>query len=831
MTNLSRTIRFASYRIPGDVDVLYHEERVVPLEPQAVRVLRYLAERPGRVIPKGELLDNVWPDVFTSDGVLKKAISLVRRALGDDAAQPAFVETHHGRGYCFIGPGVPETAPAPPAGLPRRTTRFIGRREEIGELTAKLDSARLLTLVGLGGMGKTRLSLELAATVADRYPDGVRFVELAPLADEASVVQAVVAAVAPRGGQRGSLEAVASALGESRILLILDNCEHVVEGCARVADALLRAGPGPRVVATSREALGVEGELVWRMPPLAPDEAAALFADRAHQTDAAAETVTALCARLEGNALAIELAAARARVLAIDQILARLDDRLDLLATADRTGPARHRTLRATIDWSYDLLTDEEQALFRTLSVFSGGFDLEAAETVFDEMRSLWSGEWAREQSGGSRASRKPLTLDLLTQLVDKSLVVADTRGRAARYGMLESVRRYAREGLREAGEEDAALSRHVVWALGLAERAEPELAGPGQVVWLDRLSADLANLRAAWEASAEAGDAESCARFAKALRVFWSTRGLWNEASACIGRALEGVDALPPKLRVGALRTAAASALRTGDPKTGVALAEAALAAVEELDDELEVASMLRIFGLAVAECGELDRADALLAQSLGVFRAHDRAADVARVTGSLAWVALLRGDLAQATMLYEESLALCRQTGLPRTTSVALHNLAEIAWQAGDLERAETLMAEALAMARKADDRQLLARSLQIFGCVARELGDPARAVACLREAVTIFRELGEEDYVALAIESAAVARATESPETAVRVAAAVEVYRGLVGSTYEALRRGFDEALERARAALGPAAADRARREGRLLAIDDAMRSAFE
>ena len=450
----------------------------------------------------------------------------------------------------------------------------MGRERELGEAAALLGAHRLVTLTGPGGTGKTRLALQAAAEVLEAHPDGVWLVELAALADPALVPQAVAAAVGVREEPGRPLPAtLTDALRPKRLLLVLDNCEHLLDACARLADALLRACPHVRVLATSREALGLAGETAWRVPSLtvpdvadtqhAPDvadvaryAAVRLFADRAAAvqpefvlTDENAAAVAQICARLDGIPLAIELAAARVRVLPPRQLLERLDDRFRILTGGSRTALERHQTLRAAVDWSYDLLTEPERALFARLAVFAGGWTLEAAEQV-----------------GAGEGIESPEVLDLLTRLADQSLVVAQEQpDGTARYRLLESLRQYGRDKLAARAEAPAVRDRHLAHFLALAERADPGLYGPDAPAWIERLEVEHDNLRAAldWALGPAAGQGQAARglRLAGALEYFWFLRVHRREGLARLQQALAHTDDAPSAARAQALYSAGALA------------------------------------------------------------------------------------------------------------------------------------------------------------------------------------------------------------------------------------------------------------------------------
>ena len=427
-----------------------------------------------------------------------------------------------------------------PNNLPRQLTSFIGREKEIAEVKRLFSTAYLVTLTGSGGAGKTRLALQVVADMVEGYPDGVWLAALAPIADPALVPKTVATAVGvPEQPGRDMTDTLLDALRPKALLLVLDNCEHLLAACRDLAAALLRTCPHLRILATSREGLGMPGETLWRVPslsvpedirhPLPPEElvlydAVRLFVDRAVAitpsfavTYETAPAVARVCQRLDGIPLAIELAAARVKVLAVEQIAARLDDRFRLLTGGSQLVLPRHQTLRGAIDWSYNLLLESERVLLRRLSVFAGGWTLEAAESVC---------------AGGSVEAAA--ILDLLTSLVDKSLVLAETKRGEARYRLLETVRQYGNDRLQEAAELTDLQRWHFDWYLGLAERAEPELGGPHEDVWGERLEEEHANLRSALEwGMTQDVNGEPVLRLAGALGYFWNRRAHVSEGRA----------------------------------------------------------------------------------------------------------------------------------------------------------------------------------------------------------------------------------------------------------------------------------------------------------
>jgi predicted ATPase/tRNA A-37 threonylcarbamoyl transferase component Bud32 len=609
-----------------------------------------------------------------------------------------------------------------PNNLPAALTSFVGRRAEVARVAARLAEVRLLTLTGAGGLGKTRLAVEVASEVLAAYPDGAFLVELAPLADPALVAQQMLAALgvaeteAPetegdaahgRPAAARPLARLVAELMTRRALLLVDNCEHLIEGCASVVDTLLRACPNLRILATSREPLRVPGETTWRVEPLStPDpeklppvdelgeyEAVGLFVERAaaaapgfRLTPANAAAVATVCAMVDGIPLAIELAAARTTVLTVEQIARRLDDRFRLLSGGSRTLPDRHQSLRAAIDWTYDALSGPEQTLFRRLSAFSGGFSLEAAERV------------APDESLG-----EPDVLELLSSLVDKSLVVSDGV-ETGRYRMLETLRQYGADRLETAGEAPALEHRHLEWALALAEEARPHLGrseGPSR---LAALEADHDNLRAALDTAAEAGG-EKLSRLVVALGPFWRTRGYLEEGRAWVEVALSPRDGAPAGLRQGVLAEAGALASHQGDFKIARAWFEESLGLAEEGAD------------------------------TTGAIQARE----------GLARVLSVLGDNTRARSLHDENLSARRRAGDQLGVAESLLDLVPFVADEESVASGRELLAESVAILRTLDQPATLARALTRWG--QRSQGeDPVKARAALEEALALHERLGD-------------------------------------------------------------------------------------
>jgi predicted ATPase/DNA-binding SARP family transcriptional activator len=680
----------------------------------------------------------------------------------------------------------PALAGRPPAHpLPTPPTSFIGRVGELEEVTRLLATTRLLTLTGPGGCGKTRLALQVAATlvggrpetarrpvgsgeapgdrVADasreqfreqrpEFPDGVAWVELATLAEPMLVPQAVATALGVREERGGTpAEALERLLRAKALLLVLDNCEHLVEACALLVEGLLRSCPGVRVLATSRELLGIPGELACPVPGLSvpagvdvptteelwQSEAARLFVERARFRQpslALAEhdgtAVAAICRRLDGNPLAIELAAAKVGVLPVSEIAARLGNALGLLTSRQRTGWAHHQTLRTALEWSYDLLTAPERAVFERLSVFAGGFALETAEAIC-----------------GGGVVPDALVLDLLSRLVDKSLLqTGPAGGGTMRYRLLEILRQFGSERLAAGGEADELRDRHARHFRALAEQSEPQLSGPRQALWLDRLSLEHDNLRAALRWSVERPLADVGLRLAAALWPFWAVRGHYREGRDWLAQllALPGAAARG-EARAKALVAAGALANYQGDHDAARAYDREALAIWRELGDEHGLAVAQNVLGLALYDQGDYAGAHALFEESLTLRRALGDRHGVAYALGNLGLVAHVQGDLPVARALYEECLAILRELGDRGHVATALSNLASVAYDQGDYVAARRLYADGLTIWWELDARQGVAYALEGFAGVAVAEGQLERAVRLAGAAAALRQALG--------------------------------------------------------------------------------------
>jgi len=647
-----------------------------------------------------------------------------------DLAQPE-------RLYQVVHPNLRQQFPALrsleaiPNNLPQQVTSFVGRQRELAEAGKLLRDNRLLTLVGPGGIGKTRLSLQIAADSMEDYPEGVWLVELAPLSDPRLVPQAVASALGVKEeAGRPVSEALAKFVQDRRILVILDNCEHLLDACAELAKQLLQAGTGLKIMASSREHLRLAGEATYPVPALtAPDpyqkfihtaltdyEAARLFIDRAIAVQPAfavseknAAAVAEVCHRLDGIPLAIELAASRTRALPVETIAARLDDRFRLLTRGDRTALPRQQTLRALIDWSYDLLTENERALFRRLAVCAGGWTLDAAEVI---------------GSGGSIASGD--VLDLLTNLVEKSLVVAEPG--CGRYRMLDTVRQYALERLADCSEESATRDRHLAHYLALVEKARPELFGPSQAVWLARLDLELENLLSAhgWCDHAVDGGGSGL-RLASAMKRYWLSRGILElgyrltaGALARSGAELRGLS------RCRALFDAGQLSLSMGRYAEGqVHLAES-LAIAREIDDKERIAAVLQPLALALLGQGNLAAAREYLQEALAMAQELNDGRSIAAALNALAQLHRLSGDLDAAEPMYLRVLALARDIGDRESVAIGLLNLAMVSIERNGFPAARSLLIEVLEIADEIGSKPTGQSALEVSAGLAASHGE---------------------------------------------------------------------------------------------------------
>lgn len=687
----------------------------------------------------------------------------------------------------------PRSLDAVPNNLPVQLTTFIGREREMLEIKRLIAAARVITLHGPGGAGKTRLAVQVAADLLDRYADGVWLVELAPVADPGLVPQTVASALGLREPARVATEVLTDFLAPRTLLIVLDNCEQVLTASADLSTMLLRSCPRLTVLATSRESLGVPGEVIFNVPSLAlPDpghapspatagqfaairlfvERAALYRPDFTVTAHNVQAISEICRRLDGIPLAIELAAARIKILPVEQIAARLEDRFRFLATGPRGGLPHHQTLQAAMDWSYDLLSDEERMLFRRLAVFIGGFRLEAAE-----------GACAGQ---GIETSD---VLDLLARLVDKSLVAVDEVGAGdVRYRLLETVRQYALDRLRASGEVDPLRARHRDFFLAFAERVEPELQGPRQKEWLDQLEAEHDNFRAALEWSRmDPGGGEAGLRLAGALSWFWEVRGYWAEGHAWLMDMLSRTGGSSTAARVKALNAAAGVAMQLGNFAQVEALANESLVLSRQLGDRRGTASCLVILGVQACRMENYRQAETLSGEGLSLSREVGDNWGTAWAQSILGIVARTKGDHAKARGLLEESLTKMRALGNTWAVAIILVNLGLLVRDEGDYTRAAMLLEEALPLFRQLGDKSYIAYAELNLGIVASAMGNYERASALYLDTLALRKELEDKRGIPTAVLALACAAAgTRQFKRAAILFGAAEAMREATGAS---------------------------------------------
>lgn len=654
--------------------------------------------------------------------------------------------------------------PAPPSPL-------IGRDRELRETHSILlrPEVRLVTLAGPPGVGKTRLALEVARAARPAFPDGVRFVDLSLLTDADQVMPVLAHSLRVAGGRKPLLEAVAQALGQRRVLLVLDTFEHVLDAAADVG-ALLDQAAGLKVLATGREPLRLRWEYVVAIGPLRVPElarlpaprrlarvpAVALLVDRVRQasrqfrlTEANAEAIARICVHLDGLPLALELVAPAVKALGAQTVVERLDRRLSLLSRSARDLPPRHRTLRAAVGWSYGLLGPPEQLVFRRLSVLVGGWTLEMAAAVCD----LPTG----------------VVVDALSRLVDKNLVHRESSPGGGRFRMLETVREFAEEQLAASGELAGTYRRAAESFAELAERAEPALRGPQQKAWLDRLDAEYPNLRAALQWCCEAKEADTLCRLAAALLPLWNVRGSWQEGRRWISAALAQAEGVPPLRRARLLYSLAVLAWRLGESETAAAAVEQAAELAGRAGDPALSAHALRTAASVKRDRADVAGARELADQSLQLFREIQDPHGISSALRLVGFAALEWCAFPEAAEPFAESLQLARRLGDTRGVAWSLYGLAAVALAAGENEagsvaevtRADTLGRECLELFSELGDRNGVAQALTLLARVEVIRGDYGKAEARYREALAIRQELGNPaDLASLLVELAVLA-----------------------------------------------------------------------
>jgi len=687
--------------------------------------------------------------------------------------------------------------------LPVQLTSFVGREKEIGKVKDVLARHPLVTLIGPGGTGKTRLSLHVAQEMLDQYSDGVWFVEFAPILDPILVPRTTAITIGLRDEpQRPIIDILCDYLHKKQLLIVLDNCEHLVDACAQMAHKILQAAPNVRILASSREVFGITGETTYRVPSLElPEldfmaveslmehEATRLFVDRATSavstfsvTDDNASAIIQICRRLDGIPLAIELAAAKTRVLSVDQIAKRLDDRFHLLIGGSRTAMERHQTLQATIDWSYNLLSPAEQILFSRFSVFVGGWTLEAAESVCSDKNTT---------------TKTPLKaydiLELLSQLINKSLVATDERNGEIRYQMLETIRQYANEELLKFGDTEKVQTQHLDYFTRISEEAEPKLLGRDQLIWIEHLEHELDNIRAALEWSSKSGHVIAGLRLAGALWRFWDVRNHWSEGRERLTALISRPEAkVRIRERAKALYTAGllaqiqndhasagplyfeglAISRELGDNQTigyflvGLArtwrrfrrdqdagsLLDESLEIFQQLNDKWGIALLLEVRGNVALEQDDFAVAGSCRAESVKIYRELEDKISLSFALTGLAFVMVCQGNYDQSVSLYEESLTLFREMGHKWGIAHSLNALGEVARCQGNYDRAKFFYEQSLSTSQEIGDKARIGASLHNLGYVSQHHGDYHQAVKLFNEGLIMAREV--RDTLAVAV-----------------------------------------------------------------------------
>jgi len=733
--------RFGDFELDQGAYELRRGGARVPLAGQPFDLLLLLVSRAGELVPRTDIARCLWPDtVFVDvDAGIHTAVLKIRRALATKSGAEPYVESVPGRGYRFTAPVSRDALPSPPPArrhnLPADLTPFIGRRKELEELPRLLAGSRLVSIVGTGGVGKTRVAIRLAGDLAGQFPDGVWLADFGAVASPDFVAQTVAEAVNVHGTQgQSALETLLDFFRNRAALLVLDTCEHVIAPCASLVETLLRGAPDLRVVATSREALAVAGEVVYRLPSLSlPDEdapfavvvgseAGSLFVERATKVDPAfvpaaadAGSIARICRCLDGIPLGIELAAARVSMLTLEQIEARLEDRFRLLGRGTRTAVPRHRTLEATVEWSYQLLSEDERVLLQRLSVFPASWTLEAAEAI---------------------CCQPPLVetqlLNLLSRLVDKSVVVIDRHASDAyRYRLLDTVRDYARGRVETQTAADDLGRRHFDAFYDRFRDSQQVMRGVGQLLRLKELRTEQDNVRAALEwgfSSSARGDA--AVELAGALFWYWTKCGLFEEGKRWLGRAVAAGAA--PALHARALIGLAHMHHFQGDQPAVIVMGSQATRLGGDCDDPWAFSVGWFLQALAAFELGDLDQALSAAGAALEAAEANGQTIERGGPLMVLANVALARGDHDEALRLFDESIDVHRRCGDAWGLSILLTTAAGLRVARNDFESARIQATEALALGRALDDPRGIAWSLEVFAglfAAAGRFADAAR------------------------------------------------------------------------------------------------------
>ncbi len=802
LESLEKTYSFGPFRLSVGTRQLLVDGAPLTVHGKAFDVLVALVRRRGDLATKQQLLDEAWPGIAVEENNVTTQVLNLRKLLREHDPPTTYILTDTGRGYRFVAevtvPAAPADAAAAPAAdmapqaaapdppqlspperhnLPAEPNSFVGRAAELADIGVRLAASSVLTLVGAGGVGKTRCAIRLGHTQLPNFPDGVWLVELAPMHDGGLVAEAVCRAVgAPVSGEHPAIETAAAFLRQRALLLLLDNCEHVLDAAAQVAATLVRRCPDVKILATSRQALGIDGETVFRMPslPLPPpghaitaaaalrSDAVRLFVDRANAasggyelSDEDAPSVVTICRRLDGVAMATELAAARLRVLKPAEIAARLEDVFRLLTGGSKAALPRQQTLRATIDWSYALLEPAEQLLLRRVSVFVDGFSLEGATFV-----------------GADPPIDRFDVLDLLQALVDKSLVNADPSGSVTRYRMLETTRHYAREKLAESGEHGR-FRRMAEYLAAFYARAEATWPVTPTDAWLAEFGPEVENLRAAidWAfgqqrrpdiAADGAGDPELGIALVAAAGSVAEEMSLLADMKRWTEAARPHVSATTPRARAGWVLYWVTRHQSIFGVRELSDLRRQMIEMFRAAEDPVGLSCALRTAGIAMARPGaDNSAALAMLTEAAALLQPAGRTKDLATALAHIGSLHYMNGDDQQARHYSESALAMRRSLGDHTGVLTSYINLGEFAFVRGDTDEAIAYATDAAQQARQYRLLEILGTALSNLANYLLAIDDLAGARAAAAEGVAIHRALGNQDHAILCLEHLALER----------------------------------------------------------------------